>query len=145
MNSTSSHDMRQEFRAVRCSTQQANKHNPVLILEADEPLRAGLNGLVMKLSSRLLKEADISTAQLWRLLHLPAQSLPRQPLLLGKGSLVDPRLRASNEHILIVRVPRAGGRLGCPSHPSETARCASTRDSPSYPSPAGGLFQQPAS
>jgi hypothetical protein len=31
-----------------------------------------------------------------------------------KGSLVDPRLRASNEHILIVRVPRAGGRSGCP-------------------------------
>jgi len=30
-----------------------------------------------------------------------------------KGSLVDPRLRASNEHILIVRVPRAGGRPGC--------------------------------
>jgi len=27
-----------------------------------------------------------------------------------KGNLVDPRLRASNEHILIVRVPRAGGR-----------------------------------
>ena len=24
-----------------------------------------------------------------------------------KGSLVDPRLRASNEHIFIVRVPRA--------------------------------------
>ena len=33
-----------------------------------------------------------------------------------KGSLVDPRLRASNEHIPIVRVPRAGGRLGYPSH-----------------------------
>jgi len=31
-----------------------------------------------------------------------------------KGSLVDPRLRASNEHILIVRVPRAGRRPGCP-------------------------------
>ena len=45
-----------------------------------------------------------------------------------KGSLVDPRLRASNEHILIVRVPRAGGRPGYPSHPSEAARCASTED-----------------
>jgi|GEM_PF-3496179 hypothetical protein len=32
-----------------------------------------------------------------------------------KGNLVDPRLRASNEHILIVRVPRAGGGLGYPS------------------------------
>jgi len=28
-----------------------------------------------------------------------------------KGSLVDPRLRALNEHIPIVRVPRAGGWL----------------------------------
>ena len=44
-----------------------------------------------------------------------------------KGSLVDPRLRASNEHILIVRVPRAGGRPGYPSNPSEAARCASIR------------------
>jgi hypothetical protein len=34
-----------------------------------------------------------------------------------KGSLVDPRLRASNEHILIVRVPRAGGRPGYPISP----------------------------
>ena len=31
-----------------------------------------------------------------------------------EGSLVDPRLRASNEHIPIVRVPRAGGRPGSP-------------------------------
>ena len=44
------------------------------------------------------------------------------PYFIFKGGLVDPRLRASNEHILIVRVPRAGGRLGCPSHPSEAAR-----------------------
>ena len=36
------------------------------------------------------------------------------------GSLVDPRLRASNEHLLSVRVPRAAGRPGCPLpyHPS---------------------------
>jgi hypothetical protein len=34
------------------------------------------------------------------------------PYFIFKGSLVDPRLRASNEHILIVRVPRAGGRPG---------------------------------
>jgi hypothetical protein len=38
-----------------------------------------------------------------------------------KGSLVDPRLRASNEHILIVRVPRAGGRPGYP--PPFSASC----------------------
>jgi hypothetical protein len=50
------------------------------------------------------------------------------PHFVFKGSLVDPRLRASNEHILIVRVPRAGGRPGYPSHPSEAARCASTED-----------------
>jgi len=37
-------------------------------------------------------------------------------------------MRASNEHIVIVRVPRAGGRPGCPSHLSEAARCASTED-----------------
>ena len=36
-------------------------------------------------------------------------------LLSSQGSLVDPRVRASNEHIPIVRVPRAGGRPGCPS------------------------------
>jgi hypothetical protein len=39
----------------------------------------------------------------------------------SQGSLVDPRVRASNEHIHIVRVPRAGGRPGCPSHPSKLA------------------------
>jgi len=33
------------------------------------------------------------------------------PRFFVKGNLVDPRLRASNEHIPIVRVPRAGGRL----------------------------------
>jgi hypothetical protein len=57
------------------------------------------------------------------------------PHLIFRGSLVDPRLRASNEHILIVRVPRAGGRPGYPSHPSEAARCASTGIVPATPSP----------
>jgi len=33
------------------------------------------------------------------------------------GGLVDPRMRASNEHLLSVRVPRAGGRPGCPPPP----------------------------
>ena len=37
------------------------------------------------------------------------------PYFTFKGSLVDPRLRASNEHILIVRVPRAGGAPGYPT------------------------------
>ena len=38
------------------------------------------------------------------------------PRFFFKGSLVGPQVRASNEHIPIVRVPRAGGRLGYPSH-----------------------------
>ena len=41
-----------------------------------------------------------------------------------KGILVDPRVRTSNAHIPIVRVPRAGERPDYPSHPSSTARCA---------------------
>ena len=39
---------------------------------------------------------------------------PPNPYFLFKGGLVDPLLRASNEHILIVRVPRAGGQPGYP-------------------------------
>ena len=64
--------------------------------------------------------------------------LPNPPLTF-KGGLVDPRLRASNEHILIVRVPRAGGRPGYPSHPSQAARCASTGIVPATPSPFSGV------
>ena len=54
--------------------------------------------------------------------RLPRHRPPTRPTHLGlihyfliAGSLGDPRLRASNEHILIVRVSRAGGRPGCPS------------------------------
>src|SRR5882672_5620722 len=61
------------------------------------------------------------------------------PIYMFKGSLVDPRLRASNEHISIVRVPRAGRRLGCPSYPSQAARCAST-GGPLYPSCFSPLY-----
>ena len=54
-------------------------------------------------------------------------------------------LRASNEHRFIVRVLRARRMVWrLPSHSSETARCASTGDSPGHPSPTGGLFQHPA-
>ena len=42
-------------------------------------------------------------------------------------------MRASNEHILIVRVPRAGGRRGYPSHPLYTARCENTEDHQAHP------------
>jgi MarR family transcriptional regulator, 2-MHQ and catechol-resistance regulon repressor len=41
----------------------------------------------------------------------------------SKGSLVDPRLRASNEALLRARVPRAGGRPGCP--PPLLTHCSS--------------------
>jgi hypothetical protein len=36
-------------------------------------------------------------------------SLHARFLFSPRGGLVDPRMRASNEHIPIVRVPRAGG------------------------------------
>src|SRR5512141_429741 len=35
-----------------------------------------------------------------------------------RGSLVDYRVPASNEHIPVLRIPRAGGRPGCLSHPT---------------------------
>ena len=63
---------------------------------------------------------------------LPCSQHPNLPVIF-KGGLVDPRLRASNEHIPIVRVPRAGGRPGCPFHRSATARCARTGDQSGYP------------
>ena len=44
-------------------------------------------------------------------------SSPSLPTSLHEGGLVDPQLRASNEHILIVRVPRARGRPGRPHLP----------------------------
>src|ERR1051326_556224 len=61
------------------------------------------------------------------------RALSQSSHLTFKGSLVDPRLRASNEHIPIVRVPRAGERPGCPSHPSESACSASTKGIPTIP------------
>src|SRR5580765_2188592 len=68
----------------------------------------------------------------WPRLPSTARTFPI-PRFIFRGSLVDPRLRASNEHILIVRVPRAGGRPGYPSHPFEAARCASTGIVPATP------------
>jgi hypothetical protein len=60
--------------------------------------------------------------------HLAASSLFLPAALAHpfKGGLVAPRLRASNEHILIVRVPRAGGRPGCPSFSIIGSRRAAT-------------------
>ena len=42
---------------------------------------------------------------------------PSSLVLSSEGSLVDPRMRASNEHLLSVRVLRAGGRPGYPLFP----------------------------
>jgi len=64
----------------------------------------------------ILPSLLISLSQEWH----PCWSHCARPLLhylFLKGSLVDPRLRASNEHLLSVRVPRAGGRPGYPSYP----------------------------
>ena len=52
-------------------------------------------------------------------------SLQARSFFSSKGGLVDPRMRASNVHLLSVRVPRAGGRPGYPSPPT---RCASTEN-----------------
>jgi hypothetical protein len=48
----------------------------------------------------------------WLLLPFPL--LPSSLIYLFGGGLVDLIVRASDEHILIVRVPRAGGRPGLP-------------------------------
>jgi len=58
---------------------------------------------------------------------------PSSLVLSSEGSLVDPRLRASNEALLRARVPRAGGRPGCPSLPLR-ARRAPGRSSSSFQS-----------
>jgi hypothetical protein len=52
-----------------------------------------------------------------------------------EGALVDPQMRASNEHLPSVRVPRAGGRPGCPPHPSDRAASASKKDGLATPFP----------
>ena len=47
----------------------------------------------------------------WLILHCAS---PLHSYLFLKGSLGGPRLRASNEVLPRARVPRAGGRPGCP-------------------------------
>jgi hypothetical protein len=69
----------------------------------------------------------------WLLLPFPL--LPSSLIYLFGGGLVDPRMRASDEHILIVRVPRAGGRPGLP------LPCLSWLDY--FPSREGGLLGLP--
>jgi hypothetical protein len=75
----------------------------------------------------------------------PPTGTPRRAISPGEGLLIFstspsgerpdcPSLRASDEHRFIVRVLRARRMAWLlPSHPSETARCASTGDSPGHP------------
>ena len=59
---------------------------------------------------------------------LPSPS-PSSPISFQEGDLVNPQLRASNEHILIVRVPRARGR---PGHPPPLLNLRPSADYPLF-------------
>jgi hypothetical protein len=61
----------------------------------------------------------------------PFRAIRRFP---GELGLVDPRLRASNEHSFTVRVPRAGGQPGHVPLPLQAR---------SYPLQEGGLNRSP--
>ena len=93
------------------------------------------DALRMKLQA--IPPSSLVVSSGWGLMDLPLRASSQFPLLAFKGSLVDPQMRASNEHLPSVRVPRAGGRPGCPSHPSEAARCTSTED---HQPPSPSLF-----
>ena len=84
-----------------------------LQLSADQstcrlPLGNGQASFTLRASNEGLLRPRIARAQKIIRLH------PLLPYCIFKGSLIDPRLRASNEHIPIVRVPREGGRPGYP-------------------------------
>jgi hypothetical protein len=71
----------------------------------------------------------------------PCEGLPIFPVSPSGEQSGCPSLRASDEHCVIVRVLRARRMVWLfPSHLSETARCASTGDSPGISPPAGGVF-----
>ena len=57
-------------------------------------------------------------------------SLQARSFLYSKGGLVDPRMRASNEGLLMPRVTRARGRPGHPSGPTSTHRHSSPHQIP---------------
>ena len=78
----------------------------------------GLIDLPLRASNEGSPRPRVARAQKIIRLHpllCSALSFPAALVYPLKGGLVDPLMRASNEHILIVRVPRAGGRPGCPS------------------------------
>jgi len=86
------------------------------------PFRGGADGS----SIARVQRGESTTARCASTEDHQAPSIPapsHRSELYFKGSLADPLVRASNEHIPIVRVPRAGGRPGYPSHPSKLARC----------------------
>ena len=70
-------------------------------------------------SRRMLKKARLLTRPTPARQDAPFREQGRSgfPHFLYTGGLVDPRLRASNEHLPSVRVPRAGGRPGYPFLP----------------------------
>lgn len=70
--------------------------------------------LPLRVSNKALPQPHVPRAQTIISLHPPYCEHHFNPPSHFKGSLVDPRLRASNEHILIVRVLRAGGRPDLP-------------------------------
>jgi len=76
------------------------------------PIRQFYLGLALRGSCKI-GLSRVCIPQVGQVVLLTARVIPI-PFFISKGGLVDPRLRASNEHIPIVRVPRAGGRPGYP-------------------------------
>ena len=76
----------------------------------------------------LLQEGGLNRASTARVFLIPH--------FVFKGGLVDPRMRASNEHLLSVRVPRAGGRPGCPVSPFSGPRVARAQETDQATLPA---------
>src|SRR6202795_4534403 len=101
----------------------------------DLPLRATFS------PTHPLARRDVPLARARAFCFLLCTITPSRP----RESPDCPSLRASDEHRFIVRVLRARRMVWrLPSHPSETARCASTRGLTGPSPPAGGLFQHPA-
>ena len=74
----------------------------------------------------------------------PGEGLPIFPTSPAGEQPGCPSLRASDEHRFIVRVLRARRMVWLfPSCSSETARCASTGDSPGHPAMLANFFSIP--